>query len=419
MYSVRTKKSRTKKSYAPLLALSVLIVSYFGPAVESAEAQSCSGQALFDETLNSGSRWEFCWANNSARGLVISDVFYTPPGASKRRVAKELSLAQIHVVSNDNATRISHASSGGLGGSNLRTMSAADCPGGQMRSAGGRTLLCRQIADIGYGYKYYTELSRAYALTVYTVSSLSTGNYVTQFRFHDNGSVEASIGSTGVLPTTDSSDPFGWTIDSVGTVAAGYVNVYDWRLDLDVGSTGADDFVEEIQAIPSSGRDRKMKSINRLTTEQGRNVNNDTKRFWRIRDSSTFNSDGRAASYELEPLNHAHRYVGIDSEPWSRSDFYVTRYQDCERLTVGNPTNNCASNVAGFINSESTNGADVVLWYRHSFYRLPRTEDWRSVKMHWDGFIIVPRDHSATNPLADVNSSKPASNMGIDAGGWS
>jgi len=315
-----------------LLAITLLLAAYSGPAIDTAEAQSCSGQALLNETLNSGSRWEFCWSNNAARGLVISEVFYTPPGASKRRVAKELSLAQIHVVSNDNATRVSHASSGGLGGANLRTLTGADCPGGQIRSANGRGLLCRQTADVGYGYKYYSEFSRTYALTVYAVSSLSTGHYVTQFRFHDNGSVEASVGNTGVLPTTDSSNPFGWTIDSNGTVAAGYVNVYDWRLDLDVGASGSDDFVEEIEAIPSSGRDRKIRSTSRLTTETGRNANNDTKRFWRIRDSSTFNSDGHAASYELEPLNHAHRYTGTPAEAWSRSDFYVTRYRDCERL---------------------------------------------------------------------------------------
>lgn len=385
-----------------LLAVALLVGSFSSPATKTAHAQSCSGQALFNEALPSGSRWEFCWANDGARGLVITDVFFTPRASFRRRVAKDLALAQIHVVTNDNATRISHASSGGLGGAKMRTLGGADCPGGQTRAANGRSVLCRVVSDVGFGYKYYNEKSRSYALTLFSVSNLSTGTYVTQYRFHDNGAIELSVGNTGVLPSTDSSNPFGWQIDADGTIAAGYVNVYDWRLDLDIGSTGADDFVEEIEAIPSTGRDRKTKAINRLSTETGRNLDTFTKRFWRIRDSNTANSDGHPSSYELEPLNHAHRYTGADGESWARSDFYVTRFNDCERLTSGNPTNNCASNIGSFVNSESINGADVVLWYRHSFYRLPRTEDWRSVKIHWDGFILVPRDQSATNPMADV-----------------
>ncbi len=402
IYSKLLIKIQIKTRTACVLSLMLLAGSFSGIAIEDAQAQSCSGQALFNEALPSGARWEFCWDNDASRGLVVTDVFYTPRSSSRRRVAKDLSLAQIHVVTNDNATRISHASSGGLGGANMRTLSGADCPGGQTRSADGRSVLCRVVSDVGFGYKFYTEKSRSYALTLFSVANLSTGTYVTQYRFHDNGAIELSIGNTGVLPSTSSSNPFGWQIDADGSIAAGYVNVYDWRLDLDIGATGADDFVEEIEAIPSNGRDRKTKAINRLSTEAGRNIDSFTKRFWRIRDANTANSDGHPTSYEIEPLNHAHRYTGADGESWARSDFYVTRFKDCERLTSGNPTNNCASNIGSFVNSESINGADVVLWYRHSFYRLPRTEDWRSVKIHWDGFIIMPRDQDSTNPMASV-----------------
>ena len=378
----------------------LLLIHLMGQGVEPAAAQSCSGPARFDETLATGANWQFCWANDQKRGLVVDEVFYTTPNGIRHRVAKELSLAQIHVVTNDNTTRVSHASSGGIGGANLRTLTGAECPGGSLRSADGRAVLCRQLGDVGYGYKHYQSQTRSYALTIYAVSELSTGSYITQFRFHDTGAVEASVGDTGVLPSMDSSAPFGWVVDANGAVAAGYTSVYDWRLDLDVGASGADDFVEEIEAVPSPDRNRKTRSIVRLSTEVGRNINSDNKRFWRIRDSSTTNSDGLAASYEIEPLHHAHHYVGTSGEFWAKSDFYVTRFNECERLTVGNSANNCAGDIASFLNSESINGADVVLWYRQSFYRLPRTEDYRSVKVHWDGFIIVPRDLSATNPLA-------------------
>lgn len=388
------------KLFTALVAVGLTVSSFSDIAIRSSYAQSCSGQELFNEVLPSGARWEFCWTNETSRGLVISDVFYTPRASARQRVAKDLSLAQIHVVTNDNATRISHASASGLGGANMRALNGTDCPGGQTRSSGGRSVLCRVVSDVGFGYKFYNERSRSYALTVFSVSNLSTGTYVTQFRFHDNGAIEASVGNTGVLPSTNASNPFGWKIDADGTIAAGYVNVYDWRLDLDVGDTGADDFVEEIQAVPNPSRDRKLTTINRFTNEVARNLDTTNKRFWRIRDSVSTNSDGHPRSYEIEPLNHAHRYVGAAGEPWAGSDFYVTRFRDCERLSSGNPTNNCASNLVGYLNSESISGADVVLWYRHSFYRLPRTEDWRSVKIHWDGFIIVPRDQSATNPMA-------------------
>jgi primary-amine oxidase len=42
---------------------------------------------------------------------------------------------------------------------------------------------------------------------------------------------------------------------------------------------------------------------------------------------------------------------------------------------------------------------DPVLWVRIGFHHLPRDEDQSPMHVHWQGFDLLPRDLTATNPL--------------------
>jgi len=125
------------------------------------------------------------------------------------------------------------------------------------------------------------------------------------------------------------------------------------------------------------------------------------KRSWRILDTQLTNADGRAISYHLEPLHTAHRNRSRGGV--LATDVQFTRFQSCERFSTGNSAPDCGNGVDQYVDGESTNGADVVMWYSLSYHHLPRMQDASGVGVRWNGFVVVPRDWSATNPLVAVN----------------
>ena len=150
--------------------------------------------------------------------------------------------------------------------------------------------------------------------------------------------------------------------------------------------------------VPSSDRRRKTQSRISITSESQRRVDADSKRSWRILDTQISNADGRSISYHLEPLHSAHRNRG--NLPALASDIHITKLNACERFSIANPTTGgCGANVADYVDGESLEGADIVLWYGLSYHHLPRSEDEPRLPVHWDGFVVVPRDWTATNPL--------------------
>jgi primary-amine oxidase len=165
--------------------------------------------------------------------------------------------------------------------------------------------------------------------------------------------------------------------------------------------------VEEIEFSPSGDRTTWAINVMPLATEAARRVDQTRFRSWRVKDKVITNSEGHPISYHLEP-DAAQVFRGPDIEPFTQNELYVTRYNACEKWVSFNPTTGgCADNVTGFVNGESVDGADVVVWYGHSFHHLPRDEDEPHMDAHWNSFLISPRDWTADNPLVGVTPASP------------
>jgi primary-amine oxidase len=79
-------------------------------------------------------------------------------------------------------------------------------------------------------------------------------------------------------------------------------------------------------------------------------------------------------------------------------DLTVTQYRACEKFATYNGDPQCrARSVLDYTNGETV--TDPVLWIRVGFHHLPRDEDQSPMPAHWQGFDLVPRDLTATNPL--------------------
>jgi len=408
---------RVMPAAAPQAFALIISVLWFSTSVSSAHAASCTGEALVNVTLPSGAQWELCWELRDEEGVVIKEAAYKTPQGSFRNVLKEASLAQINVAYDDGTPSQRHvtdiANGGGLG-LNIHSLSPLDCIDGSLHASAGNTVLCVKTKPRGYAYKSYALLEQGHMLVLESRATVGLSSYIIHWRLYDDGSIEPSVGLTGLLPKIGSDPSYGWPLDQNNRVGVAFNTSYFWRLDFDLAADGSNESIEEFEVISSADRRTKSLSVTTLSSETSRSVAPDVKRSWRIRDVSTgvTNADGRSISYHLSPMHTAHRYTGAATESWAQDDIYFTRFNTCERFVVDNPTNEgCADNVSGFINGESIDDEDVVLWYKVNYHHLPRSEDEPAVQIHWDGFIIAPRDWTATNPLAAL--SQPDLNYSI------
>lgn len=361
----------------------------------NAQAVVCPGGQDIDVTLPTDARWEMCWETTAAEGVVLSDGHFTDAEGLRRKVFKSLSVAQINVTFDDASTPLNLVTGPGLGGANFLTMTADDCPQGTR--LGG--VICQRSEQRGYAYKSYGLQRQGYNLVITSSSTPAVSTYIVRWAFGDDGSVAPSIGLSGASPrVTNGSAANGWPVDASGTTGVGFTNNYFWRMDFDLGTDAADDAVEEFSIVPSADRRRKTTTLTALGTESARAVNENLKRSWRILDTQITNADGRAISYHLEPLHTAHRYRGSSS--LLATDAQFTRYKACERFASENTAANCGSSITDYVSGESIAGQDVVMWYSVSYHHLPRAEDSPAAPVQWNGFIVVPRDWTALNPLA-------------------
>lgn len=394
-----------RQARLPLL----LLISIIGSAgslwlyapIRAQPGANCSASFFVDQTLSNGARWQLCWEQRNLDGIVLRDIYYTPPGGTARRVLAQGSIAQVHVPYDDNSARFHDITDDGFGGNNLNDLTPAECPAGVLLPYGAKDALCQQIQPRGYAFKGLGMQEQGELLSLFSVSTSGEYNYIPVWRFGDDGTMELLMGAAGKLQRFTTDSRYGWPVRADGTRGTAHIHNYYWRLDFDLGEEGENDIVEEFNYAPSADGTRRTLGVTRLTSEAGRSINPAGLRSWRIRDGATTNANGQPISYQLEPVAVGHRDVGPSYEPWTVNDFYATTYRECERYASHNPqVGGCTDNLATFVNGESLEGADVVLWYGATFHHLPRDEDELYMHTHWNGFRLTPRDWLAANPAA-------------------
>lgn len=339
-------------------------------------------------------------------GVVLHDITYTAPGQPARMVLSQVNLAQIHVPYDDNGARFHDLSDYGLGGGNLNDLTPDDCPNGVLLSDGTKDVLCQQVQNSGYAYKFYATQQQGQSLKLFSVSHIGQYNYVPELQFYDTGVIEFGVGATGQLQRLGSNSAYGWPLNSNNTsYGVSHMHNYYWRLDFDINGTPNDDQVEEMEFTPNGTRDQFTIGRTPFSSEAARAVSPLTFRSWRVKDTLVTNGDGHAISYHIE-AEPSHLFHGPSYEPFTQNELYFTVNKTCEKWASHNPTTGgCGNNVSAFVNGESLNGADLVVWYGLSFHHLARDEDQNHMSPHWSSFKIVPRDWSATNPLVNAGTA--------------
>ncbi|MEU6367943.1 copper amine oxidase [Streptomyces sp. NPDC046931] len=387
------------------------------PRAAAQPAAQCSAAYRIEQKLSTGTTWRMCWRYDSHAGLVLEHVSYQPPGEARPiQVLNSARLAQIDVPYDDGSVEYSDLTGAGFG-QGLSAMAPAECPGGTIKAVKVPNApdprhpdvngLCTTTRSRGHAYRMQSDTgNKVYQaqgkdLLIYTVNKVGWYEYITEWRFQDDGTVNMNVGATGSLSPLDydAGDGRGWPI---GKGARAYAtshshNVF-WRLDfgLDGSSRNHVEQYDSRVSPPARGAQAPSNKTTRtnITKELAGDVRN--MRWWRVVSDTGKNKDGHARSYELVP-GASTKYLGRE---FTRHDPYFTEYDRCEQFAsdnLGNCGRGAGKSVDKWVNGQTL--THPVVWVNVGFHHIARDEDQQPMPVHWQGFSIAPRDVTAMNPL--------------------
>ncbi|MFE9124197.1 copper amine oxidase [Streptomyces sp. NPDC003631] len=380
-------------------------------------AAECSAAYRIEQKLSTGTTWRMCWRYDGNAGLVLEHVSYRPPGESRPiKVLNSARLAQIDVPYDDGSVEYSDLTGAGFA-QGLSAMAPGECPGGTIRTVKVPNAwnpqhpnvdgLCTTTRSRGHAYRMQSDTgNKVYQaqgkdLLVYTVNKVGWYEYITEWRFQDDGTVNMNVGATGSLSPFDydAGDGRGWPI---GKGARAYAtshshNVF-WRLDFGLDGSSKDK-VEQYDSVVSPPARGAQAPSNRTTrTKVTKELAGDAKnmRWWRVVSATGRNKDGHARSYEIVP-GPSTKYPG---HGFTKHDIYFTEYKACERFAsdnLGNCGTGAGKSVDRWVNGQTL--THPVVWVNIGFHHIARDEDQQPMPVHWQGLSIAPRDVTAMNPL--------------------
>lgn len=399
---------------ATLIAGSLLVMTPSAASAQTVTEGACSGDSLVSQTLASGSGWQMCWRIDSYRGLVLDQVAFQPrDDAAPFTVLDSIALAQLNVPYDTGATEYNDVTSYKVGAENLQSLTDVDCPAGQLRSAwvdaerGSIPALCIAEEDSGLAYRANTWDDGLYVaqgtdLVLHSTSRIGWYEYVTEYRFHDDGEISVRLGATGDLSPFDYVNVVnqGWPIGEGDTDYA--VNHYHsafWKVDFGIDG-GGEQKVEKFTTTPTgeygttgdTGRtailDTQLTQIDAEEKTLGAN-----REAYRVVNPGSLNADGHARSYEIiVPRDQAYNL-----NPETDYDIAFTNAKPDEVYASHNLVpSEAGKQVTDYVDGETL--TDPVAWVNVGFHHINRDEDQSPMPIHWQGFTLYPRDFAAQNP---------------------
>ncbi|GGK93349.1 copper amine oxidase [Streptomyces flaveus] len=403
-------------------ALAVGVTSAAGPAAAQpkaapAAAADCSAAYRIEQKLSTGTTWRMCWRYDTNAGLVLEDISYQPKGeAQPIKVLTSAKLAQIHVPYDDGSVEYDDLTGFGFA-QGLMNLAPAECPGGTIKTVKVPDAwdpenpnvkgLCTTTRSRGHAYRMQADTgNRVYQaqgkdLLVYTVNQVGWYEYMTEWRFQDDGTINMNVGATGSLSPGDydAGDGRGWPI---GKGAKAYATSHNhnvfWRLNfgLDGSTKNKVEQYDSVVSAPAQGGEapRTKTTRTKVTKELAGDAKN--MRWWRVVSNTGKNKDDHARSYEIVP-GATSKYPG---RSYTKHDIYFTDYKKCEQFASHNPRNcgtGAGKSVDKWVNGQTL--TQPIVWMNVGFHHVARDEDQQPMPVHWQGFSIAPRDVTAMNPL--------------------
>ncbi len=417
---------KTPKLLLVVAMLAAALVATLVPAPAGAQDPAaplpCSGPNAITHELESGSAWAMCTSIDPKKGLVVEAVHFK--GASDdayRKVFDSIALSQLNVPYDSGQHQWNDITSYGFGNQYLQKMDPSECPDGEMITvdqswtsrnqviARSIPAICVQEVDTGLAYRSHEQdwgsisdemlfTGQGTELVVSIISKVDWYEYSSQYRFAADGTITPRLGATGDISPEDFASPqYGWPVGEGATDhSTSHHHSAVWRVDFGLDGQSVQE-VQQYDAIPSGTGQRGPLLTGTLTeVDTPRNIEPARRRWYRVLAPESLNADGHPRSYEVNFLQNQ-SYEGI---PEYVPEVTFTNFDACQQFATLNLDTACRNqSVLSYVADDPNPLTDPVGWVNVGFHHVVRDEDQSPMPVHWQGFLLVPRDFTAQNPL--------------------
>lgn len=263
------------------------------------------------------------------------------------------------------------------------------------------------------------EVRRMRRLTVSFHATVANYEYLTYWRFYQDGNIECEVRATGLMVTTHlhggAAHPHGTLVDR-RTYAPHHQHFLTARIDFDVDGTGNTVYVTETEAVPTGpdnpyGLSVRQKHTPLRTEAEGKqDYCWESQRAWCVVNENVTNGLGTHPSYKLVPGAAIPSLFDPDSPILRRAEViahtvWVTPNHPDERWPAGEFVNQSGPGL-GLPEWTSANrsieNTDVVVWYTFGINHITRPEDWPIMPADVVSFWLKPVGFFDRNPAVDV-----------------
>ncbi len=269
-------------------------------------------------------------------------------------------------------------------------------------------------------------------LVLRSAAAIGNYDYLMDWRFRQDGTIEVAVGATGVIETKAAmqKNATGQLTDHIGmngpaeygqfvadnTVGVNHDHFFSYRLDMDVDGPGnsfmADRIVQKLLAA-----DPMRKSIwvvehviAAREKDAMMDIHLERPSMWLFINPNVKGPLGYPTGYEIMPGTTAKSLLSADDPPqklgaFSEHQFWVTPYDPAQRYAAGTyPTSSKGSDGLAVWTQANRpiENTDLVGWYTLGFHHMPRVEDWPVMPTMWHQFQIRPFNFFAANPALDL-----------------
>ncbi len=397
-----------------------------------------------DGNLLRWQNWSLRVGFNYREGMTLHTVGYTD-GDRVRPVAHRISLAEMMVPYRDPSVDHYRRTAFDIGEWGLGFMTTSlelgcDCLGeiryldAVLHNTKGEpytiaNAICIHEEDNAVLWKHVdhdvgAEVRRMRRLTLSSHVTVANYEYLTYWRFYQDGNIECEIRATGIMVTTPvhagQPHPNGTLVDE-RTYAPFHQHFLVARLDLDVDGSDNTAYMTESYAEPMGpdnpyGLSVVQRNLALRTESEGKqDTNFATQRAWKVVNTNVVNGLGTNPGYKLVPGGAIPPMFDPESPIFARArvighTLWVTPNRPDERWPAGEFVNQSAADTGLDVWTKadrSIDNTDIVLWYVFGIHHITRPEDWPVMPVDTVSFWLKPYGFFDRNPSLDVGAAPP------------
>ncbi|GAA1083948.1 primary-amine oxidase [Tsukamurella spumae] len=383
--------------------------------------------------------WSLRVGFNYREGMTLHAITYNDNG-NVRKIAHRLSFAEMMVPYRDHCDDHYRRTAFDIGewGLGFMTTSLAlgcDCLGeiryldATLHDSKGEpydiaNAICIHEEDNAVLWKHVdhhdgAEVRRMRRLTVSFHVTVANYEYLTYWRFYEDGNIECEVRATGIMVVSHfpegGTHPHGTLVDN-RTYAPFHQHFIVARMDLDVDGEDNTVYQSETRMVPT-GPDNpyglSLQQVNtplRTESEGKQDPHYPTQRSWKVVNDNVKTGLGVSPSYKLVASANVPAMFDPASPILDRCraiehTLWVTPNDREERWPAGEFVNQGGGGMglpAWTAQNRSIENTDVVLWYTFGIHHITRPEDWPIMPADTVSFWLKPFGFFDRNPSLDV-----------------